>query len=378
MKKSFAIIMVILMMVCTACSGKEAGTQLMPESEAQTSSQSIGEEVSAGEVNEADAENSQLEQETHDLLLSLYEPAVETFFWYRSDPTEDLQIVMDGEYVEDDYYRPVGRFATIEEMKTATEQFFTKDFCETIFYEPAFNQYAMYKEVDGKLYRNIQSGGMGWYFTLTDEYELAYADDQWRVLQVNIQTIEDNRSWYTFVFQKEGDAWKFHHFYDLSPLRDYEVAAAPLLSSPIAAFDWERISDLEPVYLASYYIYQFLSDVGNEYNDANPYVVPAAEVVENFSRHFDGITKEMFIEAAQNQSSSVEYDEAEDTFLFYITFDPGHPLVLRAEKSGDEIILQSLSIGKSGRAVRWSYLSVRETDDGLRYISNRVEDIPEN
>lgn len=369
------------MLICTACGTNGTGTASISESEVQASSQSAGEQASISEDATEELggqEYSQVEQETYELLLSLYEPAVNTFFWYRNDPTEDLQIITDGEYAVDDYYRPVGKFATIEDMKAATEQFFTKEFCETIFYEPAFNQYAMYKEIDGRLYRNIQSGGMGWYYTLTDQYELAYADDQWRVLHMNVQTIDDESSWYYFVFQKEENVWKLHHFYDFSPWRKYEATASPLLSSPIAAFNWEQISDLEPVNLISYYIYQFLPNVGSEYNDANPFPVPAAEAVENLSQHFDGITKDMLIEAAQNEYTSMEYDEETDAFLFYITFDPGTSLVLNAEESDGNIILQSLSIGKSGRAVRWSYLTARETDDGLRYLSNRVEEIPEN
>jgi hypothetical protein len=364
----------ILALSLTACGNSARTDGQTPQADPQQNAATSGE--SAEESNETDAAHALLEQETYELLLDLYQPALNAFFWYHSDPAEDLQILTEGEYAAGDDYRPVGKFATIDEMKAATEQFFTKEFCETIFYEPAFNQYAMYKEMDGQLYRNIQIGGIGWPFALTDKYELAYADDQWRVLTMGVDVFGETE-WRCFVFQKEDGAWKFHHFYDFSPWGYYESAAEPLLSSAIAAYNWEQSSDLEPVYFASYYIYQFLSDLDGDYSDATPYVVAAADAVENLSRHFEGMNKDVLIAAAQNEYSSVEYDEAADSFLFYITFDGAPCLVLNVEQTGGEVVLQSLAIGKSGKAVRWSYLTAREGDDGLYYLSNRVEEIAE-
>ena len=330
-----------------------------------------------------------LEEETYQMLLSMNDTALNTLFWYYSDISEDLQIETEGTYAADDYYRKVGRFATIEEMKAATEQVFTTDFCEARFYR-AFdtaNDYPMYKEIDGQLYRNVQAGGMGWPWALTDRYELAFADENWRVLGVWLEAWGEYENWSYFVFQSENGIWKFNHFYDFTPTMSYANMAMPLLDSAVTAYEWNNISELEPYYLTDFYIYQFIAEPGTEmrYNSpegyaggdaAPPYIVPMTEALDNLATCFDGVTKDMLIDAAQKQLS-MTYNEATDSLEFLITFDPGSPLLLNVEKDGDNLILQSLSIAKSGEAVRWSYLTAQEEGEHLHYLSNRVVEIPQ-
>jgi hypothetical protein len=376
MKTSLALILGILLTLCTACSAKEAPPA--QESTAPSSSQSVKKDLSpideeSVETVEPEGDHTPVEQETYELFLSLRDPALTALSWYGHEVAADLLLETDGDYAADDPYRPVGKFATLAEMEAATAPYFTADFCKQVLYEPALEGEALYKEIDGRLYRNIQVIGLEWQDTLTDRYFVSYADDQWRVLHI----AADDQNWIPFVLRKEDGAWKFHRGYGLSPWQRYEEAAAPLLFSPVSAYSWEHITDLDPDFLFSTYIYQFLADVGPEYSDAIAYPVPVDEVVANLSRHFDGITREMLLEAADSETGPWNYDGAADAFLFPLTLDPSNTLLLDVEESGENLLFHSLTIAKNDKAVRWSSLTARETDDGLFYLSNRVEEIPE-
>ena len=399
MKKALVLFLSLVLLAGTACSAQQ------PEAVATTAPTTVPTvtttpeekpiEEPEEEMTPEEAAYAALEEETYQLLLAMDDPAKEALFWYFSDSMEgSLQIETEGTYADDDSYRKVGRFATINEMKAATEQLFTKDFCEAHFYR-AFSQpeeRPMYKEVDGQLYRNINGGGMGWPWALTDVFQLAYADDQWRVLGMRLEAWGEFETWENFVFQYEDGGWKLNHFYGFNPYSNYADMAKPLLDSSLSVFNWDNISDVNSFYLNDFYIYQFIAVPGTdgypyappkgyEGGDAGPgYPVPMDEAVANMISLFDNadpeVLRAMLIEAGQHEYSSMTYEEATDSLTFIITFDPASPVVVDVVEDGDKVVLQSLIIAKNGKAAYWGYLTAKKTDDGLQYISNRVVDIP--
>lgn len=111
------------------------------------------------------------EEEIITVVNDLTEKGAEVFWWYMGDgmglDVEDP----DGGYTE--MARPVGRFKTIAELKAATEAVYSRQFCENILYPVGFNESQgdniKFREIDGALHINLDNGGMGWIYGLTDE-----------------------------------------------------------------------------------------------------------------------------------------------------------------------------------------------------------------
>jgi hypothetical protein len=181
------------------------------------------------------------------------------FWWYFSDYPDGLDLDRDeNNWIQGDWqeYAKVGRFGTMAELKAATENVFTFDFCEAHFYDK-INDNQKFHEIDGVLYHNLQSGGMGWIFALPKEYIVKTVESETIVLNAICDGLDarsgaDGGTEYEFdVTLKNIDgAWRLNNWYDYSPegwdaveilYRD-EVSAPANISEPPPSSD--PIADL--------------------------------------------------------------------------------------------------------------------------------------
>jgi hypothetical protein len=118
------------------------------------------------------------ESEIFKLADSLMQEGQTIFWWYHDAyPSPDtLELDRDSELeVEGQTFVKVGKFKTIAELKAATEAVFTIEFCEAHFYDK-IDVYQKFKEIEGALYSNISTGGLGWDHSLPKEYILKTAN----------------------------------------------------------------------------------------------------------------------------------------------------------------------------------------------------------
>jgi len=143
------------------------------------------------------------------------------FWWYHSDLSYELGFDLEADTViiDGQELRKVGIFQTINELKAATEAVFTSEFCEMHFYDK-INNYEKFKEVDGILYHNEFTGGMGWIFSLPKEYVVQSAGDD----KIVLTAICDGLDWvkssddpveykFELVLLNDGSGWKLDTYY---------------------------------------------------------------------------------------------------------------------------------------------------------------------
>ena len=160
------------------------------------------------------------------LADSLMQEGKAVFWWYHSDYAEDLDIDMDSaNWIQGDWqeYATVGKFATMAQLKAATEAVFTSAFCEVHFYDKV-NGSQKFHEIDGVLYHNMQSGGMGWVFALPKEYAIKTADKDTIILTAICSGLDarpgaEGSTEYEFevTLKKQNDTWKLNSWYTYTP-----------------------------------------------------------------------------------------------------------------------------------------------------------------
>jgi len=150
----------------------------------------------------------------------------EVFWWYHTDWPDSLDIDEDeAARIQGDWqsYAKVGRFGTMAELKAATEAVFTTEFCEEHFYDK-INNNQKYHEIDGVLYTNLQSGGMGWIFSLPRECILKTVDGKTATLTVicdgldaRVSTGESTEYEFELILKSVGGEWRLDSWYSYSP-----------------------------------------------------------------------------------------------------------------------------------------------------------------
>lgn len=305
----------------------------------------------------------------HD-FKNLADKALTVLCWYYSDPTDDLALENAGE----ESYRKVGRFGTIAELKTATEEIFTKEFCNARFYAHAFTDAIldkpMYTEIDGELYRNVDKGGFGWPYQLTGRYTVSLETDDLIVLLAEV-TVIDYEEWFTFVLKKENDTWKLEKYYDYTPYAEYEEKIEPAVSAWLCSRNWEGTSNITLNAILTFYKNQYLSNItAEEFDAVKGYSVPASEVVSGLEKHFNGVSLERLKQVNDEKFTSALYDEPTDSFIFDISFDPATFVICGADTWGDNALLRVLVLAKNDKASYWGNLLVKREGDSLRYLSN--------
>ena len=165
------------------------------------------------------------ETEIIEMVERIMQKGNEIFWWYHGD-WEHMEIDTDDHnWIREDGkdYAKVGIFGTMAELKTATEAVFTIEFCETHFYSK-INEYQQYHEIDGVLYANTQSGGMGWIFGLPKEYTVETADSDTIVLIAVCGGLDrrpefDGETEYEFdiVLKNADGEWRLNNWYSHVP-----------------------------------------------------------------------------------------------------------------------------------------------------------------
>jgi len=354
-------------------------------SAAEKTENSVAENSSSVSVASSDATepSSALipDDEVYEMFAALSEKAFQVMCWYFSDSSEkDLDIAAESEH---DLYRKVGKFSTIDEMKKATSEVFTDDFADTFFYDHAFidpsgNDEPMYKEIDGELYRNIGIGGFGWPYDATDEYYIPYQDEEMIVITVKNFLMGDEEKWYNFLLKNNGEAWKLDTYYESNPHMEYrntfpvqaqkEIGAA--VSSWFCVDEWTDPNQLDANALINFYLYTYLSDVG-EYDYEKGYEVSAKDVLEGLSVYLKDLKLETLTAVNENQYANAVYDEESDNFYFYITFDPADYIVVNSEVKENITKLEIMVIGKSGQAAYTSFLDLEINGNEVKFVGNK-------
>lgn len=177
----------------------------------------------------SESSTSQSDEQIFATFKELAEKGKTVIHWYRGDVYDGndngLEIELDGSELEnpdfDTPYRKVGMFGTIAEMKAATEEVFSREFCIMLLYSGAFTDASsedrpLYKEIDGVLHRNIYGGGFGWSYHLTGDYEVALQTEDLITLKVKCNG-PDEDYWIDCKMIKENGNWKLEKLYGYSP-----------------------------------------------------------------------------------------------------------------------------------------------------------------
>jgi hypothetical protein len=324
------------------------------------------------------ADNAPLsDEDIFKMLLGLEKEARTVLSWYWGDPTEDLALAAESEH--EPYYK-VGIFQSIAEMKSATDEVFTPKFAETNFYGEAFvdrsgGDTPMYKEIDGELYRNVDIGGFGWTYTLTNEYYIPYQDDSMIVIAVQTLLPGGELEWHDFLLRKVDGAWKIETFYDMNPHmgvfpRQIDEEILHAVSSWFCVEDWTDANQLDANALINFYMYAYLSET-EEYDDEKGYEVSSAKLMEGLSVYLNGLKKETLTAVNQNEYANARYDETTDNFYFDIMFDPAEYVVVNSETEGAVTTLEIMVIGKSGKASYTSFLDLEVDGSDIKFVGNR-------
>lgn len=397
MKKIFSILLtlVILLSACSAQNPPVNSTEepATPEIVTAASSSAVFSEPPAPADDTVLEDNhSASDKLIYETFLALHEKALTVMCWYFGDTSGNLEVESGDTANTENRYRKVVTFQTIEELKAATEEAYTIDFCNAFFYDHAFTDTSetntpMYKEIDGILYRNIDKGGFGWPYAQTGDYTVTFQNENIIVLLVKINVV-DHDKWFTFVMKNDGVIWKFDKWYDYTPYKEYEKelppyqkydgGIAPAVSAWFCGQNWNDPNELDVNSFIVFYADRFLHEKRIEdYNLEDGYAVPADEVLENLSKCFVGLQKETLTKVNDEKYASGYYDEATDRFVFYLSRDSATFVICSEESSQEKTVLTVLVIAKNDKASYWGKLTVDNTPDGLRYLSNKYTDIPE-
>lgn len=198
---------------------------------AQLAGSAPGKEISSetpttsSKAETSDKTSGMTNEEIIKMVQELTDKGNEAFWWYMG-----LGDGLDVDDSADDFtvIRKVGRFQTIAELKAATEEIFTKRFCENILYPIGFNEEQgdniKFREIDGRLYINENNGGMGWIDELTDKItvkENGASEITVTIIsnQLDLDTPKDEIGKtkevpYDFVLIQEDGAWKLDNWFD--------------------------------------------------------------------------------------------------------------------------------------------------------------------
>ena len=114
------------------------------------------------------------------------------FWWYHDPANEDLEVDITAAPIARSFY-PVGRFVSIEEMKQASEQVFSRRFCEEVLYPIGFDETTFgtvhFADIDGMLCCNPDVGGMGWDYRMTEEISWVSQDEVQAVFSVMVEDV---------------------------------------------------------------------------------------------------------------------------------------------------------------------------------------------
>ena len=119
-----------------------------------------------------------------------------------SDPLENTP--------EGTEFHQVHRFDSIDEMKRATEQVFTREYAEKNLY-PNLEKYKQFLERDGKLYINTEIGAGSTLFAPISAKVLSKAEDE-AVLSVTFEEPYGRQEIHEIVLKKEKDSWKLNNY----------------------------------------------------------------------------------------------------------------------------------------------------------------------
>ncbi len=324
-RQLLALIMAIILLSLAACSNSSApSSSTTPSSQAEStpppSSQS--EQTSTPSSSSESAPSTMSDEQVFATFQSLAEKGKSIYFWYTGDPYDGnengLEIEIEPES-EGEQYRKVEKFSTVDEMKTATEEVFTQEFCEAVFYEHAFNgDTPMYKEIDGELYRDTEQGGTGWPWEFTDECYIPYQDTELIVIEAKTLLLGDEIEWNNFLLRKIDGAWKLDSLYEMNPHMEYS-SAFPVqrekelrgaVSSWLCTQNWTDINQLGANELLNLYLYYYCEGQELEYDYEKGYPVSSADLIEALSVYVKDIDPENLKDANELNGDNATYDEA--------------------------------------------------------------------
>jgi hypothetical protein len=159
------------------------------------------------------AENAQLIP----LYGQLVEKGKQVINWYTGDVSNGNEAGLDVnmDHAENSYAE-VGKFSTIAELKAATEEVFTREFCEAVLYADAFgeeNGPPLYKEIDGALCRNTERVDSEWMYLPTGEADILQRAGDTVMLDAEQVDVESGEPfWIDLAMIKEDGAWKLNRF----------------------------------------------------------------------------------------------------------------------------------------------------------------------
>jgi uncharacterized protein YcfL len=181
------------------------------------------------DTKEASTEEESLEAQISSMLQELTPLGYEAFWWYMDDASA---MQANSSLDPDNPIQPAGRFTTIAALKEATEAVFSRRFCENILYPIGFNELQgdkiKFREIDGVLYVNTDSGGMGWNNSLTDKFTVKESEPDRMVLEIisTQYSFDDDQNMevpYEFVLIKEDGQWKWDTWFE------YGTPALPVI-----------------------------------------------------------------------------------------------------------------------------------------------------
>jgi len=328
------------------------------------------------------------------------------FWWYHSDLSDELGIDLEADTVEIDgqEFQKVGIFQTMNELKAATEAVFTSEFCETHFYDK-INNYEKFKEVDGILYHNEFTGGMGWIFSLPKEYVVQSAGDD----KIVLTAICDGLDWmkssddpveykFELVLLNDDSGWKLDTYYsytsdgylgnlllrevkpDLDDLEDLtQRYLYPILFSGATQLTWTDPEQIDAGRLIDMYGYVMvwnndISESAMVFENDIPYYYVSAGILEpHIFMYFDV--------SADHLHTAAQYAPDKNKYAFNMSgvgfaYDPH---VLRAEYDGANLLLTLyIDDGYAGslQEREVSTLTIQLHEDGrFKYVSNEYADM---
>ena len=212
--KRFVITCIILLAFAGCAGGRDiAANSISPG--AATSPR----EASAPEENMPLEGGGMPEEEIIALAKSMTEKGGEVFWWYMGEG-EGLE-VEEAEAGDGEPVRPVGKFKTIAELKAATQAVYSRRFCEAVLYPVGFDESQgdgiKFREIGGVLHINLDNGGMGWIYALTDDILVKSKEENKIVVTIYCaEGYDDDITQVPFDFALvwEDDGWKLDNWFD--------------------------------------------------------------------------------------------------------------------------------------------------------------------
>ena len=293
-----------------------------------------------------------------EIFKSLEEQARAVYFWYNGTTAEgneygleidEAEIPYGAEYLTDEQrYRKVGKFGAVDEMMAASEEVFTKEFCESFFYESAFEgDSPLYPVRDGVLCRDTMAGGTGYYTDTVLGHYIQHKDDETIVIKAQKTAYGTDTEICDIILKNIGGKWKIDTYFDMNPHKKTsgafnipnELVVGNAVSSGLCTLDWRDANKIDAEKLLHFYMYSYLFNTEDLDYDFG-WRVSSAKLMEGLSAHLSGIRPEAFDAVRENLYTSVFYDDATDSFSIDNYAAPVDYVVLGSEKAGNATTLE--------------------------------------